>query len=95
MTPQQRIEHIQSRLTEVFEPDILEIQDDSHRHAGHASAGGGGHFNVRIVSEAFAGNSLIKRHRMVYEALKEAMQSNEIHALSIKAYTPSEITIAS
>lgn len=95
MTPAQRIEYIQLRLTEVFHPVTLEIQDDSHRHAGHASAGGGGHFNVRIVSEAFAGNSLIKRHRMVYDALKDAMQANEIHALSIKAHTPSETTVES
>lgn len=87
---QSRVEYIRNTLAASFSPEVLEIQDDSHRHAGHASAGGGGHFNVLIVSEAFAGKPLLKRHRMVYDALSEAMQSNEIHALSIKAYTPEE-----
>ncbi|HKK06312.1 MAG TPA: BolA family protein [Gammaproteobacteria bacterium] len=87
---EQRVAMIRERLTEALAPVSLEIQDDSHRHAGHAGArSGGGHFNVQITSEAFAGKSLIQRHRMVYEALGDAMQS-EIHALSIKASTPDE-----
>jgi BolA protein len=80
---------IRERLTKAFAPEVIEIIDDSHKHAGHASAKGGGHFAVRIVSPAFAGKSLVQRHRMVYEAMGELMQ-HEVHALTIKAETPNE-----
>lgn len=81
-----RIEAIRQRLA-VLNPVSLEIQDDSAKHAGHKAAGGGGHFQVAIVSDAFAGKSTIERHRMVYQALDDLMKVNEIHALSIKAST--------
>ncbi len=84
-----RVALIRDRLTAEFNPVSLEIEDDSQKHAGHASAKGGGHFNVTIVAEAFAGKSLVQRHRMVFAVLKEAMES-EIHALSIKDNTPGE-----
>jgi BolA protein len=80
---------IRERLTQAFAPETLEIIDESHKHAGHASARGGGHFAVHIVSPAFAGKSLVQRHRMVYEAMGDLMQQ-EVHALSIKAETPNE-----
>lgn len=74
-----------------LEPERLEIEDQSHLHAGHAGArAGGGHFAVLIVSQHFSGKSLLERHRMVYRALQNAMQA-EIHALSIKAYAPGEL----
>ena len=85
----ERVTMIRERLTEVFSPQALNIIDESAKHAGHASAGGAGHFVVEIVSDAFEGNSLIQRHRQVYEALDDIMHS-EIHALSIKASTPAE-----
>ncbi|MEJ2644709.1 MAG: BolA family transcriptional regulator [Gammaproteobacteria bacterium] len=85
-----RVAMIRERLTAALAPETLDIRDDSAKHAGHAGArGGGGHFIVHIVSEAFADKSLIQRHRMVYDALAEAMRS-EIHALSIQAQTPDE-----
>ena len=81
---------IRERLTIALSPTSLDIIDDSHKHIGHAgAAAGGGHFTVHIVAEAFAGQSLIQRHRLVYKALGDAMQG-EIHALSIHARTPSE-----
>lgn len=87
----QRVEMIRNRLTEAFEPDRLEIEDESHKHVGHPGARSGrGHFNVEIVSTAFVGKSLLERHRMVYDALGEAMHT-DIHALSVKAKTPDEI----
>ena len=86
----QRVEFIRDKLNEVFSPDALNIIDESAKHAGHASAGGGGHFIVEIVSGAFQDKNLIQRHRMVYDALGDAMKQNEIHALSIKASTPAE-----
>lgn len=81
---------MRERLNSAFAPTRLEIRDDSHRHAGHASAGGGGHFTVTIVAEAFRGKGLVQRHRMVYAALNDLMQQNEVHALSIEARTPDE-----
>ncbi len=81
---------IRERLSAALSPTSLNIEDDSHRHAGHAGARDGrGHFNLVIVSAAFQDKKLIERHRMVYEALGDAMQT-DIHALSIKAYSPEE-----
>ena len=85
-----RVALIENRLKEVFSPVTLAIVDESAKHAGHAGArSGGGHFIVDIVSDSFEGKNLIQRHRLIYEALGDAMQS-EIHALSIKAKTPAE-----
>lgn len=87
----ERIDMIRERLTAAFSPEQLDIIDESHLHAGHPGArSGGGHFVASIVSEAFAGKNMLERHRMIYDALGDAMQT-EIHALSIKAYTPQEI----
>ena len=87
-----RVSLIRDRLTAALDPESCEIVDESHLHAGHPGAreSGGGHFAVSIVADAFAGKSRLQRHRMVYEALGDAMQT-EIHALSIKAATPSEL----
>jgi BolA protein len=65
--------------------------DDSARHAGHAGAAPGGntHWNLVIVSAAFAGKPKVARHRMVYEALGNLMQ-DPIHALAIVARAPGE-----
>ena len=86
-----RIDMIRERLTAAFSPEKLDIIDESHLHAGHPGArSGGGHFVATIVSESFTGKNMLERHRMVYDALGDAMQT-EIHALSIKAFTPQEI----
>ena len=75
----------------VLDPTILEIIDESHKHAGHAGArDGGGHYVLNIVSAKFAGNNTVARHRMIYSALGELMK-REIHALTIQARTPDEI----
>jgi BolA family transcriptional regulator, general stress-responsive regulator len=71
-------------------PTVLTVIDESHQHAGHAGARDGrGHFAVEIVSEAFVGLAPLARHRRVYDAVGTLMQT-DIHALSIKARTPSE-----
>ena len=87
-----RVAMIRERLTEAFSPISLDIRDESHKHAGHAGAreSGGGHFMVTIVADAFSGKKPLQRHRMIYEALGDAMQT-DIHALSIKASSPEEI----
>lgn len=80
-----RVDKIRERLEQAFAPQSLQIDDDSHRHAGHPGARDGrGHFRVRIVSARFAGLNAIERHRMVYGALDELM-STDIHALQITA----------
>ena len=90
MQTSDRVAMIRQRLTEVLAPKELEIIDEGHKHVGHEGAkNGGGHFKVRIVSDNFDGKPLLERHRMVYQALGDAMQS-EIHALSIQALTPEE-----
>lgn len=73
-----------------LQPVELIIQDDSALHVGHAGNTGGGHYTVYIVSEVFTGVSLLKRHRLVYAAVGDLMQS-AVHALSINAKTPAEI----
>ena len=84
------VELIRQKLS-VLEPVRIEIVDESARHAGHAGAkSGGGHYLLTIVSSKFAGKSALERHRLVYTALREMMHKN-IHALSVKAYTPEEI----
>ena len=81
---------IKERLEKELTPKQIDITDESHLHAGHAgAASGGGHFNVTIISDQFAGKSTIERHRMVYLAIDDLMRT-EIHALSIKALTPEE-----
>lgn len=81
---------IRDRLTTAFAPVSLDIIDESAKHAGHAGArAGGGHFVVTIVSAAFRDKNPLQRHRLVYDALGDAMRS-EIHALSIRASTPEE-----
>jgi BolA protein len=81
----ERIERMRALLEAAFAPQSLEIADDSHKHAGHSGgAQGHGHFSVHIVSAAFAGMSPVARHRAVYAALGEMMQT-DIHALAIRA----------
>ena len=87
----QRVERIRALLTEALAPQSLDVADDSHKHAGHAGARGGqGHFGVDIVSSAFAGKLPLARHRLVYAALGDMMQT-DIHALAIRARTPEEV----
>lgn len=79
-------ETIREKLTQAFAPERLEIENDSHRHAGHAGSPGTGesHFRVNIVAEAFNGLSRVERHRLVNEALADLLR-DKIHALAIKA----------
>lgn len=85
----ERVSRIRAALEKELAPLSLEILDDSAKHAGHAGAREGGHFRVRIVSEAFRGKSTIQRHRMVFAAVGPLMKT-DIHALNIDARTPEE-----
>ena len=84
------VDLLRQRLA-VLAPLSLEIEDDSHRHAGHAGArDGGGHYNLTIVAAAFAGQNTVKRHRIIYDAAGDLMRG-PIHALSIRAFAPDEV----
>lgn len=82
-----RIERLRAVLESTLHPTLLEIRDDSARHAGHAGAREGGHFHVVIAAPGFAGIPALERHRMVYAAAAELM-GRDIHALSIDARSP-------
>ncbi|BBK45101.1 BolA family transcriptional regulator [Allostella vacuolata] len=82
---------IRDKLTQAFVPIRLAIEDDSHRHAGHAGARPGGetHFRVEIVAAAFAGRSRVERQRMVYAALAAEL-ADSVHALQLRTLAPGE-----
>jgi BolA protein len=84
-------ESIRDKLTAAFSPTRLEVEDDSARHRGHAGAhpAGESHFNLLIVSAAFAGTAKVARQRMVYRALAEEL-AGPVHALSVTALAPGE-----
>lgn len=84
---------VASRLRDrlaALHPEVLEIHDDSAEHVGHAgAAGGGGHFSIVIVSQAFAGLPRLQRHQQVYRHVADLLP-HPVHALSIKALAPEE-----
>ena len=82
-----RVENLRAALEAALAPTLLDIRDDSARHAGHAGGREGGHFHVTIASPAFSGLTAVQRHRMVYAAAAELM-GRDIHALSIDARVP-------
>ncbi|QBF31269.1 BolA family transcriptional regulator [Thalassococcus sp. S3] len=77
-------EEITVRLNQAFAPRELEVVDDSESHRGHSGyhEGGESHFNVRIRSDAFSGQSRIARHRAVHAALGPELVGR-IHALAL------------
>ncbi len=83
-------QRIRERLA-TLSPVLIELEDESERHRGHAGwvEGGGTHWRLTIVAAAFAGKPTVARHRMVYQALGELMQQ-PIHALAIQARAPDE-----
>ena len=85
-----RRSHIEARLRAELGASHVDVEDESHLHAGHAgAASGGGHFRVAIVSDRFAGLSRVARQRLVYDALA-ALMKREIHALAMQTFTPEE-----
>jgi len=86
-----RTRKIEDLLTQAFSPEELRIKDQSHLHAGHEGARDGrGHYDVYIVADEFAETNRVQRHRMVYYALGQLMET-DIHAVRITALAPSEL----
>ena len=83
-------EQIEQALREAISPlQALEVLNESHLHAGHAGAGEGSHWRVRITSARMAGLSRVARHRLVYDALRIVIPRG-VHALAIEARSPAE-----
>ena len=81
-------EALEARLREALEATHVEVEDESHLHAGHAGArDGGGHYRAVIVSEKFAGLNRVQAQQLVYGVVDDWM-GGEIHALSMKTFTP-------
>jgi len=82
---------ITKKLTEAFEPQSIEVVDESHRHEGHAGhrPGGQTHYRVYIVSQAFKGKTRLERHRMINATLSGEL-ADGVHALAIHASAPGE-----
>lgn len=86
---------MQEKLEAAFAPALLEIEDQSARHAGHAGAtrpdgtAGETHFAIRIEANAFAGLSRVARQRAIYQALAEEL-AGPVHALALQARAPGE-----
>lgn len=92
MSTPEREARLRALLEAELAPASLEIIDDSHLHAGHAgAAGGGSHYTVKIVSSRFEGLKLVMRHRLVYDAVHDMINKAEVHALAINAVAPSEL----
>jgi BolA protein len=82
---------ITEKLRKAFAPEDVRVEDESHRHEGHAGhrPGGETHFRVYIVAQAFRGKNRLERHRMINAALANELAGG-VHALAIHASAPGE-----
>lgn len=80
-----------AKLAAGLAPTRLEIEDESHLHAGHAGAREAGetHYRIKVASASFSGKGRIERHRMIYALLAEEIAGG-VHALALHAKTPDE-----
>jgi BolA protein len=86
-----RADRLAAALRREFSPTVLQIADDSARHAGHAGAAPGGetHYSLLLVSPLFEGQSRVERSRAVHAALAAEFKSG-LHALALTLRTPAE-----
>lgn len=84
-----RAEQITARLTEAFDPEYLDVVDESEMHRGHSGfqEGGESHFRVKLVAASLAGKTRIANHRAVHSAIGKQLMG-EIHALALDLSTP-------
>ena len=82
---------LRARLADL-DPSTMELRDDSEEHIGHAGAADGArHFSLLIVSKAFSGLPRLERHQKVLSRVNDLLPF-PIHALSIRALAPDEIS---
>jgi stress-induced morphogen len=72
-------EQVKDAILQAIPDAAVEVED---------LTGGGDHLQVRVVSGAFAGLSLVKQHQLVFSALKAELASEAIHALAVKTSLP-------
>lgn len=83
-------EKIAQILRRTLAATVVEVEDESALHVGHAgAASGGGHYRVTIVSPLFEEKTRVQCHRMVYDALAAEMQRT-VHALALTTLAPSQ-----
>ncbi|TCS63511.1 BolA family protein [Varunaivibrio sulfuroxidans] len=84
-------DQIYQKLKTEFDPEYLDVVDESHKHEGHAGARPEGqtHFRVELSCAAFAGKNQVERQRMVYRLLADEM-AGPVHALALKTRAPGE-----
>jgi BolA family transcriptional regulator, general stress-responsive regulator len=80
---------LEDKLRSAFSPLALSVIDESHQHAGHSGAHalGESHFRVKIMAEAFKGQSRVNQHRMVNSVLAEELKTR-VHALALEISAP-------
>jgi len=83
---------IDTILKEKLDAQHVAIIDESYLHRGHKAAGGGGHYNITVVSSQFESVNAIDQRRLVYSALDDQINGvpKLIHALQIKTLTPDQ-----
>ena len=88
-------ETLRAKLEAAFSSPVIDIVDESHKHAGHAGARpeGESHFRVSIVAAEFNGLNRIARHRLVHDVLAQELQG-PVHALVLSLRTPEELDYA-
>ncbi len=77
MTPQE----LASKIAEAVPGAKVDVED---------MTGTMNHYSVVVVAEAFEGKSRVERHNMVFDPLKPYFSTNELHALTLKAWTPQQ-----
>lgn len=94
--PETVISRIETTLQSELAPQVLQVRDDSHKHAGHAGARPEGetHFHVLVVAEEFAGKNRVARQRRVFSLLDDLLKTR-IHALQLQCFTPEEYAVRS
>jgi len=86
----QRIKLIEQHVHDAMPVSHMQVEDESHLHAGHEGAKSGlGHFSLLVVSEIFADMSPLQRHRLINQAMGNLFKT-DIHALTIQAMTQVE-----
>lgn len=78
---------LEERLEKSFQPLLLKVVNESPQH--NVPENSESHFRVLVVSDKFAGLSLIKRHQMVHQAVNQQIKE-KIHAFSQQTLTPEE-----
>ncbi|MBI1857988.1 MAG: BolA family transcriptional regulator [Candidatus Melainabacteria bacterium] len=74
------LKEIERKIKDGMKVDLIEVND----------LRGGDHIQIILVSPDFEGKTLVEKHKMIYSILDQEMKSNEIHALTLKTYAPSE-----